>query len=151
MMYNVQDIADKIILRTDTECGDIISNLKLQKLLYYLQGFHIAMYGTRLFEQDLEAWAYGPVVPEVFDRFKETRPYGIFLDPKKHSEIELTREQEDLFYDVVDDYGRFSAVELMRMTQGGLPWKAARGQDDIRISDKLMRKHFITLLDEEEA
>jgi uncharacterized phage-associated protein len=44
------------------DIGDVISNLKLQKLLYYAQGFYLAIYGKALFEEDIVAWEHGPVV-----------------------------------------------------------------------------------------
>ena len=47
------------------------SKYKLQKLLYYTQGFHLAIYGVPLFEEKLIAWEHGPVVKEVYDKFKE--------------------------------------------------------------------------------
>ncbi len=47
------------------EYGELISNLKLQKLLYYAQGFHLALYDKLLFSEDIEAWQHGPVVRDV--------------------------------------------------------------------------------------
>ena len=61
MSYNVFDIADKIIAASSSqaEVGDVMTNLKLQKLLYYMQGFHLAVFDTPLFDEDIEAWQYG--------------------------------------------------------------------------------------------
>jgi uncharacterized phage-associated protein len=71
MAYKVLDIANKIIhFVSDSNAGDLISNMKLQKLLYYQQGFHLAYFGKPLFEEDIEAWMYGPVVPSVYSHFK---------------------------------------------------------------------------------
>ena len=56
MAYKALDIANKIISKTDLEHGDTISNLKLQKMLYYQQGFHLAYFGTPLFDEDIVAW-----------------------------------------------------------------------------------------------
>ena len=54
-----------------------ISNLKLQKLLYYAQAWHLALYGEPLFRDRIEAWVHGPVVPPVFGAFKHNKwqPY----------------------------------------------------------------------------
>lgn len=52
MSYPVLHIANKIIANTNAEQGEIISNLKLQKLLYYMQGFFIAVFDRKLFEND---------------------------------------------------------------------------------------------------
>lgn len=148
MSYGVQHIAEKIILRTDTERGDIISNLKLQKLLYYLQGYHLAFFEEKLFEEDIEAWAYGPVVPCVYHRFKDNRAMGICLDPQKYTEIELKPEQEDLFRQVMTEYGKFSAIKLMEMTHGETPWKEAIDTPSKNISPVTMKNYFSRLIDE---
>lgn len=76
-MYNVLEIAHKILNKaTQTEFEEPISNLKLQKLLYYMQGFHLAYFDTPLFDDDIEAWMYGPVVPCVYNHFKKMKTEG---------------------------------------------------------------------------
>lgn len=148
MPYNVQDIANKIILQTDTERGDIISNLKLQKLLYYIQGYHLAFFGDKLFEDDLKAWAYGPVVPDVYHRFKENGALGIDLNASKINQIILSEEEEDMFAQVMSEYGKFSAIKLMEMTHKETPWKEAFEKPDKTISSETMKKFFVNLIDE---
>ena len=61
MTYAANDIARYILTLSTPEVGDIISNLKLQKLLYYVQGFHLAIENEPLFMEDIQAWQYGPV------------------------------------------------------------------------------------------
>lgn len=148
MEFNVDDIANKIILRTDTEKGDIITNLKLQKLLYYVQGYHLAFFGEKLFSHDLEAWTYGPVVPHVYHRFKDNRSYGIMLDPEEFKEVELSADQEDMFDQVMSEYGKFSAIKLMEMTHKESPWKEATDKPGKIISPDSMKKFFAKLIDE---
>lgn len=145
---SVQDIADKIILRTDMEKGDIISNLKLQKLLYYVQGYHLAFFNEKLFDNSIEAWTYGPVVPDVYRRFKENGPNAIMLDPLEHKEIQLNPEQEDMFEQVMNEYGKFSAIKLMEMTHKETPWKEAAEKPDKVISTVTMKEFFARLIDE---
>ena len=47
-----------------------VSNLELQKMLYIAQVLHLGIYGHHLFRETFEAWDYGPVVPDVYRRFK---------------------------------------------------------------------------------
>lgn len=148
MPYNVHDIADKIILRTDTERGDIISNLKLQKLLYYMQGYHLAFFGNKFFDADLVAWTYGPVVPDVYHRFKENGAFGIVLDSTQHEHINLSDEEEDMFSQVLAEYGKFSAIRLMEMTHQETPWKEATDTEEKIIDTETMRSFFTKLIDE---
>ncbi len=122
MNYSVLDIANKIIANTDANQGEIISNLKLQKMLYYMQGFFIAVFDKKLFENELEAWQYGPVVKEMYYHFKDFGSGAITL--KDNAEIlTLTNEENKLFNEVMVEYGQFSAIKLMNMTHEELPWK----------------------------
>ena len=82
MAYKALDIANKIISKTDLEHGDTISNLKLQKMMYYQQGFHLAYFGTPLFDEDIVAWQYGPVVPSVYKEYNRLNPILYRLQKK---------------------------------------------------------------------
>lgn len=135
MAYNVIDIANKIVAKTDTEHGDSISNLKLQKMLYYMQGFHLAYFNTPLFEDDMVAWQYGPVVQNVYSAFKRFGKGEITLS-KDVDIIKLTPEEEALFDEVYEVYGQFSAVKLMEMAHNEFPWKTTEISDVIT-KDKL--------------
>jgi uncharacterized phage-associated protein len=67
MAYKALDIANKILAKaSSSDSEELISNMKLQKLLYYQQGFHLAYFGTPLFDEEIETWMYGPVVPAVY-------------------------------------------------------------------------------------
>ena len=50
--------------------GDLITNLKLQKLLYFAQGWFLALYDTPLFKEEIQAWIHGPVVATVYHSYK---------------------------------------------------------------------------------
>ena len=120
MAYKALDIANKIITKTDLEHGDTISNLKLQKMLYYQQGFHLAYFGTPLFDEDIVAWQYGPVVPSVYKEYKSFESNSISTSEEG---ISLSDDEEELFNNVYEEYNQFSAVALMKMTHEESPWK----------------------------
>ena len=65
-MLTCYDIAKYFLAQADEEIGDLISNLKLQKLVYYAQGFYLALHDEALFPEDIEAWTHGPVVPVLY-------------------------------------------------------------------------------------
>jgi len=68
-MFNVMDLA-WFILRRCANNGNPISNLQLQKILYFLQRlFIIEENNGVLFNESIEAWQYGPVIPEVYKNF----------------------------------------------------------------------------------
>ena len=76
-MLTCFDVADYFLSKTDEEAGDVISNLKLQKLVYYAQGFTLAVTGKPLFNEEIEAWQHGPVVPDLYHKYKDHGAYGI--------------------------------------------------------------------------
>ncbi|HNW49669.1 MAG TPA: DUF4065 domain-containing protein [Prolixibacteraceae bacterium] len=121
MVYNSFDIANKILQKgAQSDGGELISNLKLQKLLYYMQGFHLAVFDTPLFDDDIFAWQYGPVLPEVYYRYKANGNKGI--EPVGEV-IVLEEKEEKLFDEVFSVYGEFSAIGLMNLTHEEDPWK----------------------------
>ncbi len=61
-----RDVADYLLYHVDEDAGDSMSNLKLQKLLYYAQGVHLALTGKPLFLEHIEAWQHGPAVPALY-------------------------------------------------------------------------------------
>lgn len=138
MAYKALDIANKLLSKAADVCGgDLMSNMRLQKMLYYEQGYHLAAFGTPLFDEDVEAWMYGPVVPSVYEHFKGYGAGGIM--PETESPVELTEEEEDLFNDVFDAYVDFSTYGLMRKTHEESPWrKTATGFGNVISQDKMI-------------
>ena len=142
MSFKALDIARKILSRVDVEHGDTISNLKLQKLLYFVQGFHLASFGHALFEEDMIAWTYGPIVPEVYDTYKKYRRRDIntagIID-----DVMLQPQEEALFDKVYLEYSRYSAVALMQMTHTAGPWPNHQ-VGEVLPKDEI-REYFLTL------
>jgi len=147
MKPSALEIANKIILNTDIEKGDVMTNLKLQKLLYYVQGFNLAIFGEELFDESISAWQYGPVVPNVYHEFKG---YGfnaiIFNEGNTPEEIILEEEKEDIFHQVLREYGKYSAIQLMNMTHNEDPWKVTKLTE--KIDNEIIKKYFQTLVNE---
>lgn len=142
MAYNAIDIAKKIVCKTDVEHGDTISNLKLQKLLYFAQGFHLAAFGEALFNEDMIAWTYGPVVPEVYDVYKKYRKRDINTAGVTDSVV-LAPQESSLFDKVYYEYSRYSAVALMQMTHSEGPWLNHKVGDVMPKNE--IRDYFLTL------
>jgi uncharacterized phage-associated protein len=137
MAYKAIDIANKILAKaSSSNSEELISNMKLQKLLYYQQGFHLAYFGTPLFDEDIEAWMYGPVVPNVYEQFKDNNNKGI-----EYLEIPIIlsgNKEEALFNEVYRVYGKYSAIGLMEMAHQETPWKSTNiGKGNIISKEKL--------------
>src|SRR5260364_350033 len=78
-MVSVFDVANYFLTLVEEEVGDALSNLKLQKLVYYAQGFHLALFSRPLFENAIEAWTHGPVIPGLYHAYKQ---YGAGALPR---------------------------------------------------------------------
>ena len=144
MAQSALNIAKVLLSLSNPEVGDVITNLKLQKLLYYCQGFHIAMFDKHpLFEEDVLAWQYGPVVPEVYHIYKENGSTGIIPDPKDEADLDnLSKKQMKLIKEVYKVYGQYSALRLMNMTHKESPWIDTNLGNVI--SRKKMYEYFVT-------
>ena len=145
MAYKALDIAKKLICLAQNDepnGGELLTNLKLQKLLYYQQGFHLAFFGTPLFEESVESWMYGPVVPSVYDEYSK---YGSASLPVTTQAITLTDDEERLFNEVFDAYREFSAIGLMNKTHSERPWIEAVPHDrGTVITQESMKAYFMT-------
>lgn len=125
MISNELDKVQRTIINVHRELFDESpSPMKLQKLCYYAQGYALAE-GEELFQEDFQAWQHGPVVCELFDKY---RGY------KWHQITEEVGESEatilDFITDVVSAYGRYDGAALSTMTHRENPWIEARGDLD---------------------
>ena len=150
-MYKAINIARKLLLTAKRDSviggqGELMSNMKLQKMLYYEQGFHLAVFGTPLFEEDIEAWMYGPVVPAVYEVYKDYGYNGI--DPGEAEEISLSDREQALFDEVYKVYGAYSAIGLMNMTHRESPWANTPAGVGSVISREKMVEFFRTRLND---
>lgn len=121
-MNTARQIADYILALSNPEIGEVISNLKLQKLLYYGQGVHLAAFDRPLFEDEISAWVYGPVVESVYQDFKIFGKGAILL-PKTKREERISAATKDFLVSIYASFGQFSAIKLSQMTHDELPWK----------------------------
>lgn len=146
MTYKVEDIANKILSKAATsDSGELISNMKLQKLLYYMQGFHLAFFGTPLFDEDIEAWMYGPVVPSVYEKYKRWGNVG--LNPDTDVIINLDSDEENLFDEVYKIYSEYSAIGLMHLTHQETPWRTTPTGVGNIIHKNTLRNFFKTRIE----
>jgi uncharacterized phage-associated protein len=136
------DVGKYFLSLVDDESGDSISNLKLQKLLYYAQGFHLAAYDEPLFPENIEAWAHGPVVPVVYYQLKHFGANPVELPQDVDFDAIFGDQKKELLDEVYAVYGQFSAAALRNMSHNESPWKQTPQGDTI--SHDLMRDYFKT-------
>jgi uncharacterized phage-associated protein len=122
--------------------GRMIDPMGIQKLVYFANGWHLAMYGRPLILQPVEAWEYGPVIRDLNQDFKRfgnnpiTQPALTFHVDPDTLELQYTKpeispltaqESVALLKRVWEVYRPFTSIQLSNMTlTPGSPWKVAR-------------------------
>jgi len=130
--YNKQYelINEKYNIETDDE---FITPLKLQMLLYYIQGLSLHIYGKPAFENKIIAWNYGPVVEEVYKKYNGKNS---IVTPKQTKKI--SKGIECIIDIVINDYGKYSANSLINLTHDETPWKETKKNQEI-MQDEIKR------------
>ncbi len=127
--YNYSEISD-FFISLSNETQNMITNLKLQKLMYYSQSLHLALRGTRLFDGEFQAWVHGPVLVELYNDYKVYKWNPIsredLLDSHEKIRNNINEESLKILDIVVDEYFGLTAYELERMTHSEEPWRIAR-------------------------
>ncbi len=141
-MMPAHDVAKYFVFLVDEDAGDSITNLKLQKLLYYAQGANLALYDEPLFPERIEAWTHGPVVPDVYHRYKQHSGEPIPVEPIDLSAYNA--QVQEVLDEVNSVFGQFSALKLRAMTHNEPPWTQTP-QGEI-ISLDLMKEFFKTMV-----
>ena len=124
----------------DTD-ADTISNLKLQKLLYYAQGVFLAVRGgTPLFYEPIVAWAHGPVVEAVYHEYKGYGSNGIDFDEDFDFSL-FSQVDHNLLIEVYNNFAQYSAWKLRNMTHEERPWKET--PQNWEITKPLIQEFFL--------
>lgn len=158
-MYNVLDIC-RFIINYCNEKDYNLSNLKLQKILYFIQAYFVSNTDDKepCFHEKIEAWDFGPVVPVAYHEYKQ---FGSTNIPKVTSYIEYDAndfweskvvtyddaviEQKDktIIEKLVDKFANYSTTTLVNVTHRQSPWMDAyeQGQSNV-ITVEAIRRYF---------
>lgn len=145
MSYKVEEIAQWFVLKASSEVnkgGELLTKLKLQKLLYYAQGFYFAFYNKKLFKDKIIHMPYGPAVESMLKKLKDVN----------HPLEDLNVDIKDLPEDVIsilelvyDKLGQYSAYKLVQLTHEEDPWINTEQGKEISVEDigKYFKEHYI--------
>lgn len=135
MIYDASTVAKWIINKIHPE------PLKLQKLLYLAQGYSYAFYDRPLFYDELEGWVHGPVVREVYNQFSSYQYNCIDISFEMN---DLDDDAKDVLNYVIDNFSRYDAKYLEKLSHEQEPWILSRGGlDPDERSDKTISKESI--------
>lgn len=158
-MYHVLDVCRHVI-NYSNEKNYGISNLKLQKILYFIQAFFLinSPKGEACFPERIEAWDFGPVVPEAYHEYKQygggdiptIDSYFVFdrKDPWSSEKLEYRDDQirerdRRLMDEVVDRFADYAATDLVKLTHRQAPWKEAYvPNENQEITVKAIKDYF---------
>ena len=120
-MTTAADIARHLIrLAAEEPGGEPMTAMRLHKLLYYCQGWHLAWYGRPLFPERIEAWKHGPVVPDVWD---QSRGHGRNPLPDPGGPDALPPDAQKSVDQVWRHFRQLSASGLREQTHREAPWR----------------------------
>tara|TARA_R110002110_G_scaffold37601_5_gene124047 strand:- start:2838 stop:3344 length:507 start_codon:yes stop_codon:yes gene_type:complete len=157
MTYTPQHIANFFLEKADS-AGAPITQLKLLKLVYIAYGWHLALKNDRLFDEPIEAWQHGPVVPSIYHEFKH---FGKRPITARSLEADLDGDELCLTVPEVPEtdastrfvlekvwaaYRKFSGWDLRNKThEEGSPWEKVfkDGERGIIMDDNDIRDHYI--------
>ena len=150
-MYSAMEIADEI-LKIGKRAGMSFTPMQLMKLVYIAHGWSLAVLDRDIFQDRIEAWKYGPVIPALYQATRQFRRKPIphhLID--EDSPPKVCDEVLSFLHDVVDKYGYLNGIQLSNLTHlPGTPWDQVYEPDgsNIEISDRLIKQYYSEKLDE---
>ena len=152
--YDALDVANYIV-NYSIDSGNPVSNLKLQKLLYYVQAASLVENDCAMFREDISAWKYGPVIEVVYHAFKwyvdklindkVTEKDTFFdFDIIEHYDPDKMIDDEDktLIQKIVASYKKYSPLDMVKKTHGEAPWKNAYDGNEEYIRLDVIRRFY---------
>lgn len=122
-----------------------LTQLKLQKLLYYCQGHYLAWAGEPLFSEDIQAWDHGPVVPAVYLAYRNTNGQGakVVTECVGGDVNAIDNRTKSFIREVLNVRGQYSAWRLRELTHAESPWKESfEKARKSKISTESMKEFF---------
>lgn len=137
------DVANFFIKVINAQPEGNVTNLQLNKLVYYAQAWNLVLKGEPLFEEDFQAWDYGPVLPTVYNTFKKYGKNLIVNISGNYSHDIFSNDEINFLIDVYREYGKYSPNELVYMTHTlGGPWHQVYKHGENEIIPKDLIKDF---------
>lgn len=141
-MVDILDAARYLVFLSYGKRCYSLTPLKLQKLLYFAQGWSYVWDDKPLFSDDFVAWQYGPVNERVYEEFKK---YGRSEIPEIEGRDNISdSDAKETLESIWIEYGKKSAYDLVELTHQQQPWSDAYGKG-IRITNNSIKQYFLNV------
>jgi uncharacterized phage-associated protein len=153
MAYDVREIANFVLDCAD-EVGRPVSNIDINKIVYFLHGWYLAKHLKPLVSAKIEAWTYGPVFRELYREFRafgeapisaRAMRLNVMSGEKEECVSQITDEERDFLRGLTQKYLKVSTHGLIAMShEAGGPWETVwqEGRTGMQITDKLICDYF---------
>jgi len=150
-MATVFDVVNYFLAKTEVDAEERMTHLKAQKLVFYAQGFSLAILDEPLFNTSIEAWKHGPVCRALWNNYRDYGSNPIDTVPANDEEARIaiqkastpfTLRQRELLDDIYDTFGQFSAWRLRELSHETPCWQDA--YPDGTITHDAMKSFFKT-------
>lgn len=143
----VSDVADFFIVIRGMEGEDEMSNMRINMLLYFSQGYHLQRFNIPLFDEKIQAWQYGPIVESIYRKYQPFGQSPITETSPDFNRSNISSKEIDFLFDVYKELGRYSTSSLVEMScKTGTPWARTYEQgEDNTIEVPLIKEYFNSL------
>lgn len=142
-MADVFNVAEFFIQTANQNEDDQITNLKLNKLLYFVQGTFLSRTGRPLFDNPIEAWTLGPVVRDIYQKYKVCGKAPISSDGESLDPSVFSTEELETLLDVMREFGQYTGYKLVNIThRADSPWSKARAVGKKEIDQSAIHSYF---------
>lgn len=163
MSYQAKAIANEFLkLAKNDNCP--LTQMKLQKLIYIAHGYHLAILNMPLISNEIQAWQYGPIIPDIYQEFKifGNTPINVLaIDVEINDDFDILEtnsginkedtQTKELIDAVWGKYSQYSGPNLSDMTHRvDTPWDKtySQGTPSLPISNGLIAEHYKSLIEE---
>lgn len=145
-MCTTKDVAN-FFIDTVKHSVDTMTNMKINKLMFFAQGWSLALLNRPLFNEAIQAWKFGPVVPSVYQAFKYCGKNNIEITDEDYLSNVFKSDEFELLINVFAEYSKYSTSRLVALTHmPNTPWSIAyeSGKNNI-IPNESIQAYFKTL------
>lgn len=145
--YTASQVADYFIYLSsknviDEGIPEGVTPLKLQKLLYFGQAASLALCNRKLFEEDIEAWKYGPVISSLYHKYKSNLNTPLVEPSGEYTDI-IDPQAQNILKGVWELFDKYSAGELVEIAHQHAPWKNFYKEGhNVVIPPEVMRDYY---------